>query len=399
MSSGLMRRGGHDGGRVAFVELFFDLVFVFAITQLSHALIGHFSLLGAIETTMMLLAVWWVWVYTTWITNWLDPEKLPVRVMLLVLMLAGMVLSASIPHAFDSAGLAFALAYVFMQVGRTAFMLWALGKDHPVLTRNFMRILLWFLFSTPFWIAGGLLEGSERLACWMAALAIDYLGPAALYWVPGQGRSTTREWNVNGHHMAERCGLFIIIALGESILITGATFSGLPWTPVLAAAFTASFIGSLAMWWLYFDTSAEAGTRNIVHSENSGAIARLVYTYMHLLLVAGIIVLAAADEFVLAHPQGHSDDRIIATAIGGAVLYLLGNACFKWGVAGHWPRSSGVAIVVLLMLVPFAAALPPWVLMTLVSTLLVTLAVWERKTARWCPATAEVLRDRDGHAG
>jgi len=395
MASGLLRHGGHDGGRVAFVELFFDLVFVFAITQLSHALINHFSLAGAIETGLMLLAVWWVWMYTTWITNWLDPEKLPVRAMLLVLMVAGMVLSASIPQAFGSAGLAFALAYVAMQAGRTLFMLWALGKDHPVLSRNFTRILLWFLFSAPWWIAGGLLDGHARLACWGVALAIDYVAPAALYWIPGQGKSTTREWNVNGHHMAERCALFIIIALGESILVTGATFSHLPWTPVLAAAFAASFIGSLAMWWLYFDTSAEAGTRNIVRSENSGAIARLVYTYMHLLLVAGIILLAAADEFVLAHPEGHSDLRVIVTAIGGAVIYLLGNACFKWGIAGHWPRSSLVAVAVLLLLAPFAPALAPWLLMTLVTAVLVGLAWWERKTARWCPATAEVLQGRE----
>lgn len=394
MSSGLMRRGGHDGGRVAFIELFFDLVFVFAITQLSHALIGHFSLLGALQTALMLLAVWWVWMYTTWITNWLDPEKLPVRSMLMVLMVVGMVLSASIPHAFDSAGLAFALAYVGMQVGRTLFMLWALGKEHPVLSRNFTRILIWFLLSAPLWIAGGLAEGETRLWCWIVALAIDYSGPAALYWLPGLGSASTREWTVNGHHMAERCGLFIIIALGESILVTGATFSHLEWTPVLAAAFSASFLGSLAMWWLYFDTSAEAGTRNIVHSDDAGAIARLVYTYMHLLLVAGIILLAAADEFVLAHPEGHSDAKVIVTAIGGAIVYLLGNACFKWGIAGHMPRSSWLAMGVLLLLVPFAPALPPWLLMSLVTLTLILLAAWERKTARWCPATMDVLADR-----
>lgn len=392
---GLLRRGGHDGGRVAFVELFFDLVFVFAITQLSHSLIGHFSLLGALQTALMLLAVWWVWMYTTWITNWLDPEKLPVRIMLMVLMVIGMVLSASIPHAFNGAGLAFALAYVAMQVGRTAFMLWALGRDHPVLTRNFTRILLWFLATAPLWIAGGLVEGDARLYCWIMALAIDYAGPATAYWLPGQGRTSTRDWTVNGHHMAERCGLFIIIALGESILVTGATFSNLAWTPAVGAAFAASFIGALAMWWLYFDTTAEAGARHFVQSDDIGAMARLVYTYMHLLLVAGIILLAAADEFVLAHPEGHSEPKVLATAIGGAVVYLAGNACFKWGIAGVWPRSSGVAILVLLALVPAGAHLPPWLLMSAVTLVLLVLAAWERKTARWCPATASVARERE----
>src|SRR3978361_2180428 len=113
----------HQHSRVTYAELFFDLVFVFAVTQISHTLLGRLTPLGLAQTTMLFLAVWWVWVYTSWITNWLNPELTPVRVLLFLLMLGGLVLSTSIPHAFESRGLWFAAAYAAMQVGRTVFLL------------------------------------------------------------------------------------------------------------------------------------------------------------------------------------------------------------------------------------------------------------------------------------
>src|SRR6185437_14924717 len=201
----LRARGGHDHARVTFVELFFDLVFVFAVTQLSHGLLAHLTLRGAVETGLLMLAVWWLWIFTAWITNWLDPEQRPVRVMLFVLMAAGLVLSASIPQAFGSRGLAFALAYVFMQIGRSLFMLWTLGRHDARNFRNFQRILTWFIGAAVFWIAGGLAEGDKRLVLWAIAIGIEYLMPAAGMWVPGLGRSTSLDWRIDGPHLAERC--------------------------------------------------------------------------------------------------------------------------------------------------------------------------------------------------
>ena len=225
----LRSRKGHEHARVTFVELFFDLVFVFAITQLSHALLAHFSALGAIETLLLMMAVWWVWIYTSWITNWLDPERVPVRLMLFAIMAVGLIMSAAIPYAFAQLGLVFALAHVSIQVGRTLFMLWGI-QGHASLTVNFRRILVWLCVSGVFWVLGGFMEGETRLALWILALTIEYLGPSQGFWTPGLGRSTTADWDVEGGHMAERCGLFVIIALGESVLVTGATFSGLAWS-------------------------------------------------------------------------------------------------------------------------------------------------------------------------
>jgi low temperature requirement protein LtrA len=270
----LWPRRGHEDSRVTFVELFFDLVFVFAVTQLSHLLLAHLSLLGALQTTLLLMAVWWVWIFTSWITNWLDPDRPPVRLMLFVLMLAGLVLSTSLPDAFEARGLAFAAAYVFMQVGRSLFMLWALGGHRPRNRRNFQRITAWLALASVLWLAGGLADHNTRLSLWALALFIEYLSPSVGFWTPRLGRSTSADWDIESGHIAERCGLFIIIALGESILVTGATFSSLAWTPLASLA---AFVGSIAMWWIYFNIGAERGSRLIAATADPGRFARLAY--------------------------------------------------------------------------------------------------------------------------
>jgi low temperature requirement protein LtrA len=373
----LRTRRGREHARVGFVELFFDLVFVFAVTQLSHALLEHFTLLGAIQTALLLMAVWWVWVYTAWVTNWLDPETPAVRVALFVLMLAGLVLSTSSPEAFGARGLAFAAAYVFMQVGRSLFMVWALGAHSPRNRRNFHRITAWLMLSGVCWIAGGLVDGATRFGLWGVALFLEYLSPAVGFFVPGLGRSTTADWDIEGGHMAERCGLFIIIALGESILVTGATFSNLAWTPQTAAAFVTAFVGSAAMWWIYFSIGAERGSRLIATSADPGRLARLAYTYAHLPIVAGIIVAAVADEFVLVHPAGHTDLETAAAVWGGPALYVVGNILFKRATSGRVPPSHLVGLGLLVLLVPLASAASPLVFATAAMLVLVLVAIWE----------------------
>src|ERR1700755_2136426 len=164
--------------RVTNAELFFDLVFVFAVTQISHTLLHHFTPLGAVQVTLLFLAVWWVWVYTTWVTNWLDPDQTPGRILLFLLMLGGLVLSTSIPKAFEERGLWFAGAYAAMQIGRTAFWLLATPKERTLVRHNAIRILLWLCLSAVFWILGGLAEGEKRLYFWIVALGIEYLSAA-----------------------------------------------------------------------------------------------------------------------------------------------------------------------------------------------------------------------------
>jgi low temperature requirement protein LtrA len=386
-SSLLREKSAHGHHKVTFVELFFDLVFVFAVTQLSHSLIHHFNGVGAAQTALLTLAVWWAWIYTSWVTNWLDPDRPPVRLLLLALMLIGLILSAALPQAFEARGAAFAGAYVALQLGRTLFVIRAV-RDHPGLRRNFQRIGAWLAAGAIGWIAGALHEGETRLACWTAALAVEYLSPAVGFWTPGLGRSTTRDWDVEGGHMAERCALFIIIALGESILVTGATFADLEWTPAGVAAFVASLVGSIAMWWLYFDASMETGSRIISTSGDPGRLARVAYTYVHLLLVAGIILGAVADEFVLAHPAGHAEPRTALATLGSSALYLLGTALFKRALTGRLPASPFVGLAALGAAALAARHLNSLALSAIATLVLVASAAWEGYARRGCPPEA-----------
>jgi len=383
-STSLLRsRQAHDSGRVTMVELFFDLVFAFAVTQLSHRLLAHMDWTGAAQTALLLFGVWWVWVYTSWVTNWLDPERTPVRVCLFALMLAGLVLSVSIPEAFTERRFAYIGAYVSMQVGRTLFFLWAVRHESLPMRRNFQRILVWLTTSGSLWVVGAFLEGEARFACWAVGLLIEIVGPAMYFRVPGLGRSTTADWDVDGGHLAERCAAFVIIALGESLLVTGATFAEAEWNATTIAAFVVAFLGSVAMWWVYFDSGAERASHRIAHSADPGRIARVAYTYIHVLIVGGIIVCAVADEISLVHP-GHADDAAIAVILGGPMLYLAGNALFKWVTNDRRrpPLSHLVGLALLLAAILFAPALSALALTALTTAVLIFVAIWETIAVR-----------------
>ncbi|WP_345777207.1 low temperature requirement protein A [Rhodanobacter sp. LX-100] len=381
----LLRSRTAGAVKVTNIELFFDLVFVYAVTQLSHTLLHGLNVVGALQVLLLFLAVWWVWVFTSWVTNWLDPERPLVRLLLLALMLAGLLLSMALPEAFGERGLLFAGAYVFMQVGRTLFVLWALGDDAPANTRNFQRIAVWLAVSGALWLLGGWLDGKERVLLWVAALALEYIGPALAFAVPGLGRSSTADWDIDGGHLAERCSLFVIIALGESVLVTGSSFAATAWQPQAVLAFVSAFVGSVAMWWIYFDLGAERGSRAIRHAADPGRTARAAYTYLHLLIVAGIIVGAVADELTLRDAQQRVGAISGAVLLGGPMLYLTGNAWFKKTVNDtHLPLSHLVGLGLLAVLAAVLVQQPPsvFVLGLASSSMLVLVAAWETVSLR-----------------
>ncbi|MBY5606739.1 low temperature requirement protein A [Rhizobium leguminosarum] len=376
----LRAKGSASGNKVTFLELFFDLVFVFSISQLSHALAAHYTPLGAAEAALMTFAVWWVWIFTAWVTNWLDPDKMPVRGMLVALMMLGLLLSASIPEAFGDKGLLFAVAYVAMQVGRSLFATYAMTRVDRANTLNFVRITAWLVAAGVFWIAGGLLEHEARLIAWVIALAIEYAGPAAGFAVPGLGRSTARDWDVSGAHMAERCALFVIICLGEAILVSGRTFSELPFSGLTSVVFVTAFIGTVAMWWLYFRFGHGRAAHRIEHEETPGSLARQAFTYGHIPILAGIIVHAVAVEFMFSHPHETGDLGIAAAVLGGSGLFLIGNLWFKGATSGRMPLSH-LAGLVLLILLAFAAPFIEIYLMGILATLvLIVVAAWEYRS-------------------
>ena len=220
----IIRTRGEGEQRATFFELFFDLVYIFAVTQLSHHLLADITWSGAAESAFMLIALYWAWNYTTWMTNWFDPDTVPVRLVLVFVMAASLLMAVAIPEGFGEYALLFACAYSGMQIGRNAFVVAATPRGG--FNQNFRQILAWSVLSAPLWVAGGIVdEEGLRWVLWLGALGLDLTGPLVTYWLPGVGTTPMSQWQIEGAHFGERFQLFVIIALGESIVLAGATAS------------------------------------------------------------------------------------------------------------------------------------------------------------------------------
>ena len=375
----LRDRSGNQ--RVTNIELFFDLVYVFAVTQLSHYLLREPTVGGAFQTAILLALVWLAWAYTTWVTNWLDPDRLQVRLLLVALMLVSLAMSVALPHAFGPWGLWVGGAYALMQIGRSVFMVAVLPSG--TLRRNFERILVWCVVSGALAVGGGLAHGHARELLWLLAIAVDVLGGILGFEVPGLGRSRTSDWTIEGGHFAERCQAFILIALGESIVIIGATLSAVAHVSATEiTAFVVAFAGSVALWWLYFDRSADASAEVIERSDDPGRLGRSAYHLIHPVMVAGIIVAAAADEKILTAPSVHAHPAAAWMILGGPALFLAGHAAFKyvlWGIV-PWTRLAGIAVLALLALA--VPALPEIALAACAAAVVAMVAAADRRRLR-----------------
>jgi low temperature requirement protein LtrA len=329
-----MRREAGVEQHATTLELFYDLVFVFAVTQVSHLLLQHLTWEGAGQAAMVLLVVWWSWNYTTWVTNELDPESIVVRLLLIALMLGSLLMAIAIPDAFGDKALLFACSYVAIQVGRHLFLTFAAAEADTIERRRAARILVWFVVAGALWIAGAIADDGTRTALWLAALALDYGAPLVTFWLPGRERLSPAAWDVGTEHFAERFQLFIIIALGESIVITGATTADLELSTTRVVAFALAFLATAAQWWLYFNLVANIAQRRLAQAANRTLMARDAYTYLHVVIVAGILLGAVGDELVIAHPTGQLPNRELVAVACGPALYLLAHVALRLRMTG-----------------------------------------------------------------
>ena len=330
--------------RASSLELFYDLVFVFAITQVSYVLLKDLTWQGAWHAALVLLVVWWAWNYTTWVTNELDPDAVPVRVLMLAIMLASLLMAVAIPEAFGERALLFVGSYVAIQVGRHVFLTLVVADRGTSERNRSAHILAWFVVAGAFWLAGGFADDGARTLFWIAALAIDYVAPFVHYWIPGRTRLSSETWEVETAHFAERFQLFVIIALGETIVITGATTADLPLTAARASAFILAFLSTAALWWLYFTYVAAIAERRLELAQRDRThLARDGYTYLHAVLVGGILLSAVGDELVIARPTEVLPAEEVAALVAGPALYLLGHVAFRLRMAGtlSWKRLAG----------------------------------------------------------
>ncbi|MEV4631035.1 low temperature requirement protein A [Micromonospora sp. NPDC049523] len=342
--------------RATYVELFYDLVFVFTLARLAEALIEDLHPLGAYEALILLLATWWVWSYTNLATETLDSQRPAVQLLVIAIMFGSLVMSTAIPDAFDGRGPLFASAYVGIHLGRSVVLAFIL-RHHRLRNRP-LRGIFWFGVSGAFWFAGAFVPGGLRVLLWTVALAMDYLGPVLRWPTPKLGRSPAWEWNMAGEHLAERYRQFMIIALGETIVITARTFRSSDYGSQRVFAFVTAFATTVLFWWIYFYRTREKLGSAITGSADPGRETKWA-GYAHLVMVAGVVLTTVGDELIIRHPYGPMEESWVAVIIGGPVLFLVGRTMLGHEVFVHVAHPWLVGLVVLVLMAPAMIFLAP----------------------------------------
>ena len=350
-------RGPGETRSVAPLELFFDLVYVFAISQLSHHLVAHFDVQTALETLVLSLAVIYAWYMTAWLSNWLSPDSHAVQALLLSIMFASLLMSSAISGAFEDRGWLFASAYLTIQIGRACFSI-AVFQPGSVQRTHFVNDLLWEIVAGAVWVAGLFAHDETRLAIWTAAVAITLLGIFTAHAVPGRSSHIITPVHVHdeselvpsgvaGHHLLERLRLFFLIALGETLITTGSAFAAEEeMTAGSVVAFTNAFVTAVILWWCYFHRTEAEGLAATESAADPSGVAFLS-TWKLTLMVIAILGIAVTDELAIAHPGDDPETLYLVLVFGGPALFLAAQLIFlsRLGAGGLVPRV--VAIVVL----------------------------------------------------
>ena len=379
----LLREPGDPQG-ASFLELFFDLAFVFALLQLSQKLIQDLAWSGAFETLVLLLAMWWVWFSTAGLTDRLDPRRPAIQLLVLVNMAGGLVMAAALPDAFGKRGAIFAGAYVAIQIFRGLFLLIAL-RGHE-LQRTAVRVLFWSGISTGPRIAGLFVDGTARGALWMLSVVLDYIAYAFGFPTPGVGRAPSSELPAVAEHLAERYRQFFIIALGELILVSGLALSSSGFAADQGAAFAVSIGTTVLLWRIYIYRAGELSAAAIAAAPEPARLA-LRTSYAHLVMVAGIVATAVGEELVIAHPVGRTQPALIAVILGGPALFLAGRAFFEYEVYGRISLDRPVGLLVLAALAPAMLLLRPLLVAVAATAVLAGIAVSDAARAQRHPLT------------
>jgi low temperature requirement protein LtrA len=387
------------GQRVTPLELFFDLVFVFAITQVTGFLSADPSWGGLLRGMLLLGALWWAWAGYAWLTNTLNPEEGAVRLAVFCSIAAMLVVSLAAPNAFDRDGLVFAIAY-FVVRGLHLVLYAIAGRDDRELLRAVLRIVPGAVLGPTFLVIAAFFDGPAQLALWAVALAVDYLGVLI-------GRM--RGWRVSPEHFVERHGLVVIIALGESIVAIGVGAAGLALDGGVLIAALLGMAVIAALWWSYFDWVIFVGQARLTEATGThrAILARDLYSYGHLPMVAGIVLFALGLKTTL-HDVGHALTIIPAVGLsGGLALYFAAHVAVRLRMGGGLGHGRPVATVVLLGLIPVAVAVPALTALAMVTVLCAALIAYEalryRYARRWIRSrrgafTMEEAR-RDGLTG
>lgn len=361
-----------EGERVRPLELFFDLVFVLAITQCTALILEKPSWERLAEAVLLLALLWWAWTTYAWLTSVVDPEEGAVRIALIAAMAALLLVALCVPQAFDDRALEFALAYSAVRIGHIALFVLA-SRDDPDLRRSVLGIAVGTFLACGLLIGGALLDTGPQIVLWTIALAIDVGEP---YFASAAG------WRLVPLHFAERHGLIVIVALGETIVALGVG-ADVDLTLGVAAAAVLGIVLVSELWWVYFDVVAIANVRRLVRAtpgQEQNSMARDVYSYLHFPLVAGIVLAAFGLHETLAQVDEPLDDVAAFALLGGVAIYLLGHVAVRLRGAHTWNWRRLVLAGVLLALVPVAGEMDSLADLALIAVLLAVLIAFETRT-------------------
>ncbi|GAA4573380.1 low temperature requirement protein A [Micromonospora coerulea] len=371
--------------RSTYVELFFDVVFVFAVTRLSNNLFENLTWIGLWRTILLLAAFWWVWVLTTWMSGRLDPDRPSVQFLIVAVMLASLLMSVAVPTAFGDQGLLFAGLYVVSQAGRSVFVLRTLRNRG--ITVGGGRKVAWWALSAALWLAGGVADESLRGLLWSAAVIIDY-STAELrlpeYDLRGTGLTSSAD------HLAERFQQFTIIALGDKILAPALKLSEYDYEFERILALVVSFWTTVLLWRIYFYRAGLLLPAGIVASRDPGRYDRDL-AHLHVVLVAGLVVSAASEDVIVSHPTGANRITWVAAIAGGPAIFLAGRMLLDKLTFNRVARSRVIGLLLLLAAAPATVVLPPMLVTTTVNVILTIVVVsdtisWRRHPRRPSPA-------------
>jgi low temperature requirement protein LtrA len=369
--------------RATFLELFFDLAFVFALFQLSHELLQHLRWSGALQVLIVFLAVWRVWGITTWITDRFDPQWQPLQLMVIVSLLGILILAAALPEAFAKYGLIFASVYVAMHIGRYLALVLAL-RDHRLQAVT-VRAVLWSGVTAVPWIAGAFVHGAAREGLWALAVAVDYAAFALNFPIPGAAL-VTPAWEppVAAEHYAERYQQVFIIALGELILVSGLALTAGGFAPARTAAFVVSIATTTLLWRIYIHRAGALLSAAMAASPRSARVGR--YTvYAHLAMVFGIVVTAVGNHLVITHPSGRTQLAWAMVILGGPALFLIARTGLDYTVFARVSWVRPVEILLLAALVPLMPFASPLIAAIAASAVLAGIATADAARARRHP--------------
>ncbi|MEV4656593.1 low temperature requirement protein A [Micromonospora sp. NPDC049301] len=381
-TSGLLRKL-EDIARASLLELFFDVVFVFALRALAQQLLNNLTWSGAFQTLVLLLAIGWVWSLTARVTGLLNPRRLSVQLLVIATMVGALVLSAAVPEAFGKTGLIFAVTYLAIQIGRSLFLVVLLRGQELQLVAG--RAAIWHAATGVPWLIGAFASGAVRTALWTLAVVLIYAARRFSYPLPGLRPLAGAQLPAGGEYMADRNRALFVIGLGEVILAIGSSLTGRGFAADQTLAFVVTFAGTALVWRIYLFRAGEDIAPAIKASADPDRLGTLV-SYAHLVMIAGLVVTSVGAQLVIDDPLGRPRAATTVSILGGTALFLAGRAVLQYLVYDQISRSRVIGLLALACLLPPMLLLPPLVNALAGATVLAAIAIADAIRVRRHPA-------------